>query len=134
MEGKIRIRLATPDRVVAEGLYDRAVIPGEAGTFAVLDRRAPIISSISMGMLTLTAGGRDESYFVEDGVARCDGNVCLIAADDARTREGTDRTQVAWRLSELQKELQEAPGDQAKADIVRRIAYAQFVLEKLEED
>lgn len=133
-EGRIQVRFSTPDRVVAEGLYDRVVVPGDAGPFAILDRRAPIVSTLAMGVLSLVDGGKEDLYFIEDGVVRSDGNVCLIAAEEAVRRDEMDKTQVAWQLSELQKALKEAEGAEIKADIVQRIAFAQFVLEKLEED
>jgi len=133
-ENRIQVRFSTPYRIVAEGLYERVVVPGDAGPFAVLDRRAPVVSSLGMGMLTLAADGREDRYFVEDGFVRVNNNVCLIAAEEAVTREELDKTQVAYRLSELQKSLRETDSAELRADIVRHIAFVEFVLEQLEDE
>lgn len=45
----LKLRIIAPDRMVFEGDVESVTLPGTVGSFTVLNRHAPIISSLEKG-------------------------------------------------------------------------------------
>ena len=58
-----RLMILTPEGAAYEGNVESLIAPGLEGFFGVLANHAPMIASVRLGVLTITAGGQD-SHFV----------------------------------------------------------------------
>ena len=71
----LKLRIIAPDRMVFEGDVESVTLPGTVGSFTVLDRHAPIISSLESD-----ANGQTE-VAVRSGFAEVRNNVLSICVE-----------------------------------------------------
>lgn len=76
---RLHVTIVSPENVLFEAQADSIVVPGEKGRFEILKGHAPIISSLSAGIITCTG---DENFeqavkggFVE--VAQNNVSICV---------------------------------------------------------
>ena len=48
----LNLRIVSPEKVEFQGTIDRVKVPGESGEFEILVDHAPIISTLSSGLIT----------------------------------------------------------------------------------
>ncbi|MEK7253829.1 MAG: F0F1 ATP synthase subunit epsilon [Bacteroidota bacterium] len=63
---KMNITVLTPDREIFRGAIVSVKVPGTEGQFQVLNRHAPIVSSLEKGVVQLVTAGGDYQYFNEE--------------------------------------------------------------------
>lgn len=51
---QLRVSIVSPEQILFEGIVDSITVPGEKGRFEVLKGHAPIISSLTEGMVVCT--------------------------------------------------------------------------------
>lgn len=73
MEGKLYVEIVTPEKVVFHGNVTLVSVPGEGGSFSILNDHAPIVASLKQGLIKL------EGKFMDDFVFACNSGVieCL---------------------------------------------------------
>ena len=77
----LKLRIIAPDRLVFEGDVESVTLPGAKGSFTVLDRHAPIISSLEKGKIVYKdANGQDE-VAVMSGFAEVKDNILSICVE-----------------------------------------------------
>ncbi len=64
----MRLEIITPNGTFYSGEADSVTLPGTMGSFQVLRNHAPIISSLTKGMLSFTAEGHNRAMEVVDGL------------------------------------------------------------------
>jgi F-type H+-transporting ATPase subunit epsilon len=76
--------IRTPEGPVADTRAEALVAPGLSGYYGILARHAPMVGSVSRGLLRLVAeGGGRESYVVGDGVLRVGENRVEVLVEHA---------------------------------------------------
>lgn len=53
----LKLKIVSPEKVVYDGDIESVIVPGTLGQFEILDNHAPIISSLTDGMVVYT--GKD---------------------------------------------------------------------------
>lgn len=75
----MKVTITKPDSTLFEGEARLVQLPGSGGKFEILDRHAPIISSLTKGTLRLVDTGEKEHLFeIRGGVVKSQQNDLLI--------------------------------------------------------
>jgi F-type H+-transporting ATPase subunit epsilon len=77
------IEIATPEKLVASQQAETAQIPGKDGYMGVLPGHAPLLSELGAGELSITLGGRTDSYKITGGYVEIRDNRVRVLADRA---------------------------------------------------
>lgn len=77
----LKLRIIAPDRLVFEGEVEKVTLPGTVGSFTVLNRHAPIISSLEKGRIIYKDAGGDVEVAVISGFAEVKDNVLSICVE-----------------------------------------------------
>ena len=67
MKKNMYMIIASPEGILFEGNVESAKVPGALGTFMVLPRHAPIISSLINGKLTYSLCGNTSEITIQSG-------------------------------------------------------------------
>ncbi|MBO7111320.1 MAG: ATP synthase F1 subunit epsilon [Bacteroidaceae bacterium] len=77
----LKLRIIAPDRQVFEGDVESVTLPGTKGSFTVLDRHAPIISSLEKGKIVYRDANGLSDVTVTSGFAEVKDNVLSICVE-----------------------------------------------------
>jgi F-type H+-transporting ATPase subunit epsilon len=75
------IEIATPEKLVAQQRAETAQIPGKDGYMGVLPGHAPLLSELGVGQLSITLGGRTDSYNINGGYVEIRDDHVRVLAD-----------------------------------------------------
>ncbi|MBR3660180.1 MAG: ATP synthase F1 subunit epsilon [Bacteroidaceae bacterium] len=77
----LKLRIIAPDRLVFEGEVESVTLPGTVGSFTVLDRHAPIISSLENGKISYKDANGQTDIVVRSGFAEVSHNILSICVE-----------------------------------------------------
>jgi len=77
----LKLRIIAPDRLVFEGEVESVTLPGIVGSFTVLNRHAPIISSLEKGKISYRNANGQTDVAVKSGFAEVRDNVLSICVE-----------------------------------------------------
>lgn len=77
----LKLRIIAPDRLVYEGEVESVTLPGTVGSFTVLNRHAPIISSLEKGSIVYRGANGQADIAVASGFAEVKDNVLSICVE-----------------------------------------------------
>ena len=114
-----RFDLVSPEKLAFSGEVDQVDIPGTEGDFGVLAGHAPVIAGVRPGIITVTAGGRQEKIIVLGGIAEVNDKGLTVLTEVATSLEELDRAQLAEMISEMESKLAEQEGSELEHAIER---------------
>ena len=114
-----RFDLVSPEKLAFSGEVDQVDIPGTEGDFGVLAGHAPVIAGVRPGIITVTAGGRQEKIIVLGGIAEVNDKGLTVLTEVATSLEELDRAQLAETISEIESKLAEKEGSELDSAIER---------------
>lgn len=86
----IKCEIVSQDRQVFSGLANMVVLPGVAGEMGILPNHAPLLTTLSFGIITVV-GKEERSYFtVAGGFAEVQPDQVTVLADAAENVEEID--------------------------------------------
>ena len=77
----MHLEIITPDKKVFAGEANAVTLPGSEGQFQVLNRHAPLVSTLGKGDVVVEAGGVKQSYLIDGGVVEVLNNQVLVLAE-----------------------------------------------------
>lgn len=80
---QIAFSLVSPERELFSGEVDAVVVPGTEGIFEVRAQHAPLMATLSPGLLEVHAGGQVTKTYVRGGFADVSPNGLTILAEKA---------------------------------------------------
>lgn len=83
MAATLHFSLVSPERELFAGEADRVLVPGAEGLFEVGPSHAPVMSTLSPGMLAITIGGTVTKFFVRGGFADVNTDGLTVLAEVA---------------------------------------------------
>jgi len=107
-----RFDLVSPEKLAFSGEVDQVDIPGTEGDFGVLAGHAPVIAGVRPGIITVTAGGRQEKIIVLGGISEVNDKGLTVLTEVATSLEELDRAQLAETISEMESKLAEQEGSE----------------------
>jgi len=98
----IRCEIVSQDRPIFEGEADVVVVPGASGEMGILPNHAPLLSTLSYGIIQVRYQGREEFFTVAGGVVEVQPHLVTILADRAENIEEIDiaRAEAARKRAE----------------------------------
>jgi len=77
----MHLEIITPDKKVFAGEANAVTLPGTEGQFQVLNRHAPLVSTLGKGDVVVEANGVKQSYVIDGGVVEVLNNQVLVLAE-----------------------------------------------------
>lgn len=77
----MKLEIITPEEIVFSGEVSLVTVPGTNGRFTILERHAPIISSLEKGIITYRVGGEDINFNAGGGFVEVSSNKVSIAIE-----------------------------------------------------
>lgn len=114
---KLSIEIVTPEKRILAVQADEAIVPGGHGLFGVRPGHTPFLSLMQPGVLTLTEGGRKESYFVAGGFVEVGNDKVLVLADAAENVTGIDVEAARKRMTEAQERMRGLSSEDARFEV-----------------
>lgn len=121
MEGKLQVDIVTPKEIVFTGYADSVTLPGSKSPFEVLKGHAPIVSSLDIGHIKISADGTVEDVFATgEGFAEISNNKVSVVVEDAQSAKDDHVDVVTKEIAALQNELAD-PDKGGNLDVIRGI-------------
>ena len=80
-EGRLRLRVITPTRVVVEAGADTVTLPGPLGELGILPGHAALLTTLRIGELAYRSGAHEYVMAVQNGFAEVADDVVTVLAD-----------------------------------------------------
>ncbi|KUL16240.1 MAG: ATPase, F1 complex, delta/epsilon subunit [Proteiniphilum sp. 51_7] len=80
----MQLEILTPERTFYSGEVNSITLPGTLGSFQILNNHAPLISSLTRGKLSFSAGGRIREMEVTDGFVEVNHNKVTVCIDSIK--------------------------------------------------
>ncbi len=128
-EPRVRVELATPNRLVVSEEADEVVAPGVQGYFGVLPGHVPFLTSLQSGEVTYRAGRAEQYLAVSGGFAEVQGDRVTILAEHAERPEEIDRERAERARQRAERRLQGKT--QEEIDYTRALAAFSRALTRL---
>ncbi len=114
-DGKLSVRLVTPDRVLLDATADAVELPSASGYLEALYGAAPLLAELGAGEVRLRGGSAGEQkFFVAWGFVEVLPERVTILAETALHPEEIDRAKAEEELKRGEKMWSEAGDDGAK--------------------
>ena len=111
-DGKLAVRLVTPDRVLLDATADAVELPSSAGYLEALHGHAPLLAELGAGEVRLHGGTAGEQrFFVAWGFAEVLPERVTILAEEALKPGEIDRSRAEQDLQAAHHAWQEAGDD-----------------------
>jgi F-type H+-transporting ATPase subunit epsilon len=121
-DGKLQVRLVTPDRVLLDATADAVELPSASGYMEALYGAAPLLSELGAGEVRLHGGTSNEQrFFVAWGFVEVLPDRVTILAERALLPTEIDRPHAEQELKRGEKMWAEAGDDGARYDEANEI-------------
>ena len=136
-DGRLRLRVVTPTRVVVDVEADSVTVPAVLGALGILPGHAPLLATLRIGELSYRAGAREHYLAVQNGFVEvaadpaAAGGLVTVLADVAELPSEIDMEAARAEKASAETALKSAGGrelDRQQALLegaVTRIAVAQ---------
>ena len=81
MKKTMNMTIATPEGILFEGQVESAKFPGTSGSFMVLPKHAPLISSLTVGKVIYTMQGEQKEMHIQGGFVEVKNNVISVCVE-----------------------------------------------------
>ena len=116
-EGKLLVRLVTPDRILLDATADAVELPSSSGYLEALYGHAPLLAELGAGEVRLHGGSAGEQrFFVAWGFVEVLPERVTILAEEALRPDEIDRSEAESELQVGEKLWAEAGDDGQKYD------------------
>jgi F-type H+-transporting ATPase subunit epsilon len=77
----MHLDIITPDKKVFNGEATAVTLPGTEGQFQILNRHAPLVSTLGKGDVVVDVSGVKQTYTIDGGVVEVLNNKVLVLAE-----------------------------------------------------
>ena len=123
-DGKLAVRLVTPDRVLLDATADAVELPSASGYLEALYGAAPLLAELGAGEVRLHGGSAGEQkFFVAWGFVEVLPDRVTILAEKAMHPEEIDRARAEEERQRGEKMWSEAGDDGTKYDDANEVIH-----------
>ncbi|HWQ83111.1 MAG TPA: ATP synthase F1 subunit epsilon [Anaerolineales bacterium] len=79
----IRCEIVSQDRMVFEGDADIVVLPGVEGEMGILPNHAPLLTTLTLGILKVRYKGEEQYFTIAGGIAEIQPDIITVLANAA---------------------------------------------------
>ena len=106
MAATFELEVATPEKLVLQASCTEAQIPGSEGELGILPGHAPLLSTLTSGVLRYqTADGREEVQAIHGGWVEVQQTLVRVLTDAAENPDAIDRARAEESLKRAQSRL-----------------------------
>lgn len=77
----MKLEIISPEKIIYSGQAELVTLPGLKGTFTILEKHAPIISSLTKGKLVYRKNGKDYSCMINGGFIEMKNNIVTVCIE-----------------------------------------------------
>lgn len=77
----LKLTIISPEKIEYEGTVDSVLVPGIKGSFEILNNHAPIISTLSKGVVEYAAAEGKKQIAITGGVVEVQKNVVSLCVE-----------------------------------------------------
>jgi F-type H+-transporting ATPase subunit epsilon len=77
----MQVEILSPDEKLFEGEADQIQLPGQDGSFGVLNNHAPIIAGLQEGTVSLRSAEGEKTFEIKGGVVEVLKNKVIVLAE-----------------------------------------------------
>ena len=111
----LKIEIVSPERLVLSEDASAVSVPGQEGYFTVMGDHAPLMSTLKPGFVTVTSSSGSRSFYVRGGFVDVSPEGLTILAEEAKTAEDFDRSEIEAAINKAREELTAAGDADAKS-------------------
>ena len=115
--------LVSPERIMFSAEVDQVDVPGAEGDFGVLAGHAPLVAQLRPGLLTVTAGGKQERIVVQGGLAEVSAKGLTVLAEIATALAELDRAALAKQIAEMEAGIAAGEKGPALDRLIERLGH-----------
>ncbi len=108
MAATITIEIVSPEHLILSEEAQSVSVPGQEGYFTVLGEHAPLMTTLKPGFIRVVIGSKTQTYYVQGGFADISPDGVTILAEEAKTGEDFDRSEIDAAILAAQAELEKA--------------------------
>jgi F-type H+-transporting ATPase subunit epsilon len=105
---KLTVEILTAERRVVAAEADVVIAPATEGVIGILPRHAPLLTTLSPGVMVLKNDGAQESLAVSGGFLEVRNNRVLILAETAERADEIDEARAQAARAQAEQALDEA--------------------------
>ncbi|MCT4656757.1 MAG: F0F1 ATP synthase subunit epsilon [Cohaesibacter sp.] len=122
MAEAFNFELVSPERLVLSEGVNSVLVPGMDGYFTVLKDHAPVVASISPGVLNVELeDGTKRDIYVRGGFADVAESGLKVLAEQAVPVEDLDAAQIAQLIKDAEEDVADAKDDDTKNEAEIRL-------------
>lgn len=106
-EGKFRLEVVTPSRLLVSEMVDEVTAPGVEGEFGVLVGHTPFLTELGLGVLSYRSGNQLHLIAVRKGFAEVTREKVTVLAEEADLPREVSLAKAEADLAEAEKEIRE---------------------------
>lgn len=106
-EGKFRLEVVTPARLIVSEMVDEVTAPGIEGEFGVLTGHTPFLTELGYGLLTYRSGNQLHVMAVRKGFAEVTMEKVTVLAEEADLPREIDIARAQADLADAEKSIGE---------------------------
>ena len=77
----MQLTIVSPEKTLYSGKAELVTLPGTIGNFTILERHAPIISSLEKGILLYRVDGEDKELTIDGGFVEAKNNEVSVCVE-----------------------------------------------------
>lgn len=114
MADKLHFNLVSPERQLMSADVEEVDIPGTEGWIGVLPNHAPLMTTLTPGMVRIKNGAEESRIFVRGGFAEISPSGLIVLAEEAMPAAELDAAAIAQRVKNAEEDVADADTDEKK--------------------
>ena len=119
-EGRLKLKVVTPTRVVVETEADSVTVPGALGALGILPGHAPLLATLRIGELSYHVGTGEHYLAVQNGFVEVTSDPAVVGSGGAAGGKVTVLADVAELPAEI--DMDAAKAEKAAAEAAMKSA------------
>ena len=118
MSEKFKVEIITPDRSILKSEVSEVIIPSYEGEMGILKDHISIISFLKPGIIKISSGNEENSFYIDDGIVEFKDNTLSILTSNIFDIKNSDKSKIQDMIKEAEKDLSSDKLDDQKRFII----------------
>ncbi len=118
MAEELLLEIVTPERMAFSGDVEEVTIPGTEGEFGVLKGHETLLSSVEIGELSFTVGGKKQYVAVNSGYTEVTANKVTVLVETAESAEMINKERAMRAKERAEEKLSKISKDELEFELL----------------
>ena len=118
MSEKFNVEIISPYRSILKTETSEVIIPSYEGEMGILKDHISIISFLKPGIIKISSGNEENSFYVDDGIVEFKDNNLSILTSNIFDIKNSDKSKIQDMIKEAEKDLSSDKLDDQKRFII----------------